>query len=99
MENLIGAGRLFFAVMLVGLAGQQFYYGNFMPVVVPPFATHFTGELILVYVLNVILIGAAVGIVMNRQPQTLALGLAAIFLFLLLFCHIPYELWANPNAK
>src|ERR1700743_3548816 len=36
MWNLVKAGRLFFAVCLIGLAGQQFYYADFRPVFVPP---------------------------------------------------------------
>jgi uncharacterized membrane protein len=97
MENLIKAGRLFFAIMLAGLAGQQFYYGEFMPVLVPPFATRFPGEVILVYLFSVILVVVAVGIVLNKQARTLALGLAGLFLALILFCHIPYEVWVDPN--
>lgn len=99
MENLIKAGRLFFAIMLVGLAGQQVYYRDFMPVLVPPFATHFPGEIILVYLLNVILIGTAAGIVLNKQARTLALALAGVFLAIIVFCHIPYEAWVDPNGS
>ena len=99
MEYLIKGARLFFAIMLVGLAGQQFYYGDFMPVLVPPFVTRFPGEILLVYLLNVILIVVAAGIVLNKQARTLALGLAGLFLALVLFCHIPYELWVDPNSS
>jgi hypothetical protein len=32
MENLAKIGRWFYAMSLVGLARQQFYYGSFRPV-------------------------------------------------------------------
>ncbi|HEV2480238.1 MAG TPA: hypothetical protein VGS79_11260, partial [Puia sp.] len=98
MENLIKAGRLFFAIMIVGLAGQQFYDGYFRPVLIPTYATHFPGEIVLVYLLSVLLIVAAVGIVLNRQGRMLALGLAGLFGGLFIFCHLPYELWIDPRG-
>jgi uncharacterized membrane protein YphA (DoxX/SURF4 family) len=96
MGNLIKAGRLFFAIMLVGLAGQQFYDGEFRPVLIPSYSSHFPGEVVLVYLLSLILIVAAVGIALNKYARTLALGLAGVFLALILFCHIPYELFVDP---
>jgi hypothetical protein len=99
MENLIKGGRLFFAIMLVGLAGQQFYDGEFRPVLIPSYATRFPGETVLVYLLSTILIVAAAGIVLNKQGRTLALGVAGLFMALTLFCHIPYELWVDPNGS
>jgi hypothetical protein len=100
MENfLIKAGRLFFAVMLVGLAGQQLYDGYFRPVLIPPFATHFPGEIVLVYLLSAVLILAAAGIVLNIRGRMLALGLAGLFGALFLFCHLPYEFWVDPAGR
>lgn len=99
MDNWIKAGRLFFALMIVGLAGQQLHDGYFRPVLVPSYATHFPGEIVLVYLQSALLIVAAVGIVLNKQGRTLALGLAGLFFVLLLFCHIPYEAFTDPAGK
>jgi len=96
---LIKTGRLFFALMLVGLAGQQLYDGNFRPVLIPPFATHFPGEIVLVYLLSAVLILAAAGIALGVRGRMLALGLAGLFGALILFCHAPYELWVDPAGK
>ena len=95
---LIKAGRIFFAIMVVGLAGQQLYDGYFRPVLIPPFTTHFPGEIVLVYLLSAVLILAAVGIALNVQGRMLALGLAGLFGTLFLFCHVPYELWVDPGG-
>ena len=99
MGNLIKAGRLFFAIMIAGLAGQQLYDGYFRPVLIPTYATHFPGEIVLVYLLSAVLIVAAAGIVLNRQGRMLALGLAGLFFALLLFCHVPYEAFVDPAGK
>src|ERR1700759_1698421 len=98
MENLIKAGRWFFAMMLVGLAGQQFYDGEFRPVLIPPFVARFPGEAVLVYLLSVLLIVAAAGIVWNIKSRPLALGLAGLFFAFFLFCYVPYELWIDPRG-
>ena len=99
MENLIKAGRLFFALMLIGLAGQQLADGYFRPVLIPAYATSFPGEIVLVYLLSAILIVAAAGIVLNRQGRTLSLALAGLLGGLFLFCHVPYELWVDPAGR
>lgn len=99
MANWIKAGRLFFAFMIVGLAGQQLHDGYFRPVLIPTYATHFPGELVLVYLLSALLIVAAAGIILNKHGRMLALGLAGLFFALLLFCHIPYEAVFDPAGK
>ena len=60
MESLAKIGRWFCAISLVGLAGQQFYYGSFRPVFVPPFPSQIPGQVVLVYLFSLFLIGAAV---------------------------------------
>src|SRR5258708_6367080 len=99
MWNLVKAGRWFFAVCLVGLAGQQFYYADFRPVFVPPWPDHIPGETILVYLSSAALIGAAFAIFLEKKARTVALILGGIFLALLLFCHIPYELMVDQYSK
>lgn len=99
MGNSIKAGRWFFALMVVGLAGQQLHDGYFRPVLIPTYAAHFPGEIVLVYLLSVLLIVAAAGIVFDKHARMLALGLAGLFFALLLFCHIPYEAFVDPAGK
>lgn len=99
MENLIKAGRLFFAICVAGLAGQQIYYGEFRPVLIPGYATHFPGEVVLVYLLSAILLVAAGSIVLDKQARAMSLLLAGIFAVLFLFCHLPYEVWVDPGGR
>ena len=99
MGNLARLARIFFAVCIAGLAVQQFYDGQFRPVLIPSYAVHFPGETILVYLLSAILILVAVAIVMEKQGATAALLLGFVFLANLVFCHIPYEGWIDPGGR
>ncbi len=97
--NLVKAGRCFFAVCLIGLAGQQFYYANFRPVFIPPWPSHIPGETILVYLFSMALIIAALAILTGKNARTAMLILGGGFLVLLLLCHIPYELVIDESSK
>jgi uncharacterized membrane protein len=98
MENLAKIGRWFYAISLVGLAGQQFYYGSFHPVFVPPFPSQIPGQIILVYLFSLFLIGAAVALVLEKEVRTIMLFLGGL-LFALFLCHIPFELLFDPGAN
>jgi uncharacterized membrane protein len=99
MGSLARIARIFFAVCIAGLAAQQFYDGQFRPVLIPSYASHFPGEAILVYLLSIILILAAIAIVMEKQGANAAILLGFVFLANLLFCHIPYEGWIDPAGR
>jgi uncharacterized membrane protein YphA (DoxX/SURF4 family) len=89
---------LFFAIMLVGLAGQQYYDGEFRPVLVPSWPSPIPGQIVLVYLLSAVLIVAAVLLVTGKMARTAMVLLGWLFLLLVLFCHIPYHLLHDPNA-
>ena len=99
MESLAKIGRWFYAISLVGLAGQQFYYGSFRPVFVPAFPSPIPGQIVLVYLFSLFLIGAAVALVLEKKVRTTMLLLGGLFLVLFLFCHIPFELLVDPGVK
>jgi hypothetical protein len=99
MENLAKIGRWFYAISLVGLAGQQFYYGSFRPVFVPTFPSPLPGQIVLVYLFSLFLIGAALALVLEKEIRTTMLLLGGLLLALFLFCHIPFELLVDPGVK
>jgi hypothetical protein len=99
MESLAKIGRWFYAISLVGLAGQQFYYGSFRPVFVPPFPSQIPGQVMLVYLFSLFLIGAALALVLEKKVRTTMLLLGGLLLALVLFCHIPFELLVDPGVK
>ena len=99
MKNLAKIGRWFYAISLVGLAGQQFYYSSFHPVFVPPFPSQIPGQVVLVYLFSLFLIGAAVALVLEKEVRTTMLLLGGLLLALFLFCHTPFELLVDPGVK
>lgn len=98
MGNIVKAGRWFFAIMLVGLAGQQFYDSGFRPVLVPSGPSPVFGQMVLVYLLSIALIVAAVLLVTEKMARTAMLLLGCLFLALTLFCHIPWHLMYDPDT-
>ncbi|HVS97980.1 MAG TPA: hypothetical protein VHE54_15905 [Puia sp.] len=98
MENGLKAGRWCFAICLVGLAGQQFYYGDFRPVFVPAWPAPMTGQILPVYLFSLFLILAAIALVSEIFARTAMLLLAWLFLALVLFCHLPFHLLRDPDA-
>src|SRR5271155_5096023 len=98
MEILARIGRWFFAICLCGLAGQQFYYGQFRPLFVPPFPSPMPGQAVLAYLFSILLVGAAVSLVLEIRPRTVMLLLAGLFLALIIFFHVPYVLWVDPQG-
>ena len=98
MEYLIKAGRWFFAICLAGLAGQQFYYGEFRPCFVPEWPSPMPGQIVLVYLFSIALIWAAIALVSEKMARTTLLLLGWLFMALVLFCHIPFHLVHDPDA-
>jgi uncharacterized membrane protein len=99
MGNLARIARICFAICIAGLGAQQTYDGQFRPVLIPAFNTHFSGETALVYFLGVILILTAIAIILDKQGANACLFLGLVFLANLLFCHIPYEGWIDPAGR
>jgi uncharacterized membrane protein YphA (DoxX/SURF4 family) len=98
MEHLIKAGRWFFAICLAGLAGQQFYYGNFRPCFVPAWPSPMPGQIVLVCLFSIALIWAAIALVSGMLARMTLLLLGWLFLALVLLCHIPFHLVHDPDA-
>ena len=98
MGNLIKAGRWFYAICLAGLAGQQFYYGDFRPCFVPTWPSPMPGQIVLVYLFSIALVWTAIALVSEKMARTSLLVLAWLFLALVLLCHIPYHLVHDPDA-
>ena len=97
MRNLVKIGRLFYAIFLIGITCQQFYYSEFRPTLMPPWPSPFPGEVVFAYGCSLFMIAAAVALVLERQARTMMLLLGGLFLALVLFCHVPYKLFVDPG--
>jgi len=91
MEILIKTARISYGVMIAALGVQQIFYGNFRPVILPPWPIFFPGQLYATYTASFVLILAGLFIAFNNKARTISLVLGGLFLLLTVFCQIPYE--------
>jgi len=96
METLIKVGRLFFALMLIGLAGQQIYYADFRPVILPDWSSHIKGLNYTSYLVTAILLVTGVAIIIDKKAREWSLISGGMFLLLFLIGHLTYELFIDP---
>jgi uncharacterized membrane protein YphA (DoxX/SURF4 family) len=92
MEIISKTARISYGVMISGLGVQQIFYGNFRPVILPPWPLYFPGQLYTVYVASFVLILAGLFIAFNNKARTISLILGGLFLLLIVFCQVPYEI-------
>lgn len=95
MEPLVRISRISYGVMMAALAVQQLFYASFRPVIMPPFT--FPGITVVVYLSSLLLIAASFAIILDKNARTVALLMGGVFLALIVFCQIPYELFADPQ--
>lgn len=96
METLIKTGRIFFAIMLIGLAVQQIYYADFRPVILPDWSSHIKGLAYTSYFVSAILLVTGVAIILNKKAMEWALISGGMFLLLFVIGHVTYELIMDP---
>jgi uncharacterized membrane protein len=96
METLIKIGRIFFAIMLIGLSGQQIYYADFRPVILPDWSSHIKGLAYTSYLVTAILLVTGIAIILNKKAREWALVSGGMFLLLFLIGHVTYELMVDP---
>lgn len=99
METLIKIGRIFFAIMLIGLAGQQIYYDGFRPVLLPDWSSHIKGLNYTAYLVTIILLVTGVAIILNKRAREWLLISGGMFILLFLIGHVTYELIIDPYPK
>jgi uncharacterized membrane protein len=99
MEVLIKIARISYGILIAALGVQQIFYTEFRPVILPPWPSSLPGHLFVVYLLSAVLIIAGAAIVFNIRTKMVSLILGGIFLLLIVFCQIPYELLVDPYYK
>ena len=97
-ENLFKTGRSFFAIAIAGIGFQHLFYGDFHPVILPAWPS-VAGVRFWAYFAGLSLIGAGFAIFFEKKARAVCLILGTVFLILLCFGHIPYEIIIDPNRK
>ena len=96
MDLLIKTARISYGIMIAALAVQQIFYREFRPVILPPWPSSLPGHVFFVYLLSAVLIAASAAIVFNIIAKIISLTLGGIFLLLIIFFQVPYEIFVDP---
>jgi uncharacterized membrane protein YphA (DoxX/SURF4 family) len=97
-KKLVVAGRVGFALGLIGLGIQQFLYPGFRPVFVPVWPTTWFSEQPLVYLLSAVLIFTGISIIFKIRARETSVICGCVFLVMFVFLHIPFQMQENPGA-
>lgn len=91
-NKIVNTGRIFFAAGLAGIGLQHFFFGQFIPVVVPLWPDWIPGRPFWVYCVGAVLLACAGAILSGIRARAAALLLGVLFLFSAVFLHIPAQL-------
>jgi uncharacterized membrane protein YphA (DoxX/SURF4 family) len=97
MNLLIRTGRAFFALGIIGIALQQFQFGELRPVIFPEWPAGWQASAAAAYIVGLVLIIASVLILIGKKGEQASLGLAKFFLLMFAF-HFVYLVFFNPNS-
>jgi uncharacterized membrane protein len=98
MERLNIAGRIFYGIAIAATGIQQFFFHDFFQILFPPVPFTIPGVYYFSRLVAFILVIAGLAIIMNIKTGFFASALGFLFLFLFIFCQVPYELFISPYS-
>jgi uncharacterized membrane protein len=96
--RLVTTGRIFFAVGMIGIGCQHFFFSQFVPLVAPVWPKTIPGRLFWVYLAGTILVVGGASILSGVKARTSATLLGGLFLLSLILLHIPGNLMARVTS-
>jgi uncharacterized membrane protein len=96
--RVIGTGRAFFSIGLIGMGIQHFFFRRFVPMVVPAWPTWVPGRLFWVFLVGTILIAGGGAILAGVRARLAATLLGALLLLSFLLLHIPANLRSGVSS-
>jgi len=93
--RVVATGRTFFAVGLIGIGCQQFFFSQFVPLVAPIWPKAIPGRLFWVYLTGAILVVCGASILSGVKARMSATLLGGSFFLSLILLHIPRNLTAR----
>ncbi len=98
MENLIKAGRAFYAIGIAGIGAQQFIYADFRPVILPQWPAWIPWLAVWAYLTGAALVISAAIIFLSKNARKTALVLGIAFILFFLIFHVTYQLFISPYS-
>ena len=99
MKYIVKISRGFYAIALMIYGIQQFIYGDFRNVFLPPWQTNLILLPLWAYLFGIFLIAIGFAVITGKMAREALLILGGIFLASFCFVHIPYELTSEPNSS
>jgi uncharacterized membrane protein len=93
--QVIATGRIFFALGLIGIGCQHFFFGQFIPLVAPIWPKAIPGRLFWVYLVGAILIAGGGAILASVKARLAARLIGGLFLLSFVLLHVPGNLMAR----
>jgi len=97
LVNISKLGRIFYAIAIIGIGLQAFYYSDFAYMLIPPKHSGIAGLAIIAYIFGTFLIIAGISIAFEKKARPVSLILGFILQLIFCFYFIPYELFYDPN--
>lgn len=97
MRISVKTGHVFYGVTMIVYGVQQFLYGDFRGVQLPAWQSYLPFLPAWAYITGAGLIWAGGSIIMGKRGREVSLSLGGIFLSLVLFVHVPFGIFAEPN--
>jgi len=95
MNIWMSAGRVFFAIGIIGIGVLHFFYPGIRPIIIPGLTNIRPDLSFIAYFIAILLTGAGVLIAIGKEFNTLSLLMGILFLLLFLFGHLPRFLSAG----
>ena len=93
--RIVVLGRVFFALGIAGIGFEHFFFGQFIPVVIPVWPQWIPGHAFWVYCVGVLLLACAGAILAGIQARVAAFVLGGLFLLSVVLLHIPAHVLAG----
>jgi uncharacterized membrane protein len=97
-SRVVSTGRTFFGLGLIVIGYQHFFFGRFIPLVVPLWPAWIPGRFFWVYLVGTALIVGGVAVIYGIKARLAATLLAGLFLLSLMLLHLPANVMAHVTS-
>src|SRR5258707_13557395 len=89
---LVPVGRAFYAVGLISIGIERFFFTNFIPVILPEFPAWIPLRMLWVFAVGAALIGSGTCILFDWKGRKVSAWTGVVLVILVLIAHLPNQL-------